>query len=143
MADQTYRIPNTNIILKFKDNGDDTHSLISSVYNQDAGNCPDAVDSVEYEASGIIKADAGILYQISGYNSKATAQFIQLFNTTAVPADTAVPVVVIKVAAESSFSISFAPYGKIFDTGICWSNSSTGPTKTIGSADVWINALFK
>jgi hypothetical protein len=103
----------------------------------------DTYDSQEYEASGVIKEAAGTFFGLMGYNSSASAQFILIFDAAAVPADDAVPKVIVKVPAESSFSISFAPFGKQFANGICWSNSSTGATKTIGSADVWINALYK
>lgn len=95
-----------------------------------------------YSASGVIKAKGGRLLSISGYNSKASVQYIQIFNTVAVPADTAVPVFVIAVAASSNFSINFSPASLGCMTGITWSNSSTVPTKTIDSADVFLTALF-
>lgn len=99
-------------------------------------------DSVAYEASTLSKASAGHVRSIEGYNSKASAQFIQLHNASSVPADTAVPEMIMTVPATSNFSIDFGEDGYYCDTGIAVCNSSTGPTKTIGSADVYFTIRY-
>lgn len=98
--------------------------------------------STAYEASRVIKAGVGRLYQITGYNSKTSSQFIQLHNATSLPADTAVPVITFTVAPQSNFSLDFAMRGRYFSTGIVICNSSTGATKTIASADCWFDCQF-
>ncbi len=103
---------------------------------------PSNSTSVAYVASQVAKASPGTVYGVSGYNSKASAQFIQLHDAASLPADTAVPVNVITVPASSNFRIDFGTYGRRFSTGIVISNSSTGPTKTIGSADCFFDVQF-
>jgi hypothetical protein len=102
---------------------------------------PVTVASTAYEASHVFLAKPGRLMALVGYNSKASAQFIQIHNTTTVPGDSAVPIVTFTVAASSNFSFAIPNQGLPCDTGITVCNSSTGPTKTIGSADVFFTGI--
>lgn len=108
-----------------------------------AASAPSNATTTAYAASLVIKGSAGALFGITGYNSLASAQFIQLHNASSLPADAAVPVVVIAVPASSNFSIDFGVYGRWFTTGIVVTNSTTGPTKTIGAANCWFDAQYK
>lgn len=117
---------------------------INSVPSTAASSVVTNVDSTAYEASRVISNAPVNLLGCFGYNSKTSAQFMQLFNSTTVPADTTAPTVApINVPASSSWSIDFGVYGRSFATGIAISNSSTGPTKTIGSADTWFSCRIK
>lgn len=100
--------------------------------------------TIAYAASLVAKAAAGRFYGVSGYNSSAATQFIQIHDSAALPANGAFPKIVFSVPALTAFS--FAPpsaYGRVFTDGIVVCNSSTGPTKTVGSADCWFDVQFK
>ena len=106
-------------------------------------NAPTNATTTAYATSLIVKASAGTLYTITGYNSKTSAQFIQIHDSATLPADAAVPKVIFVVPASSNFSFDLSPFGRSFAAGITICNSSTGPTKTIGAADCWFDAQYK
>jgi hypothetical protein len=102
---------------------------------------PSLATSSAYEASRVVKASSGRLMSITGYNS-GPAQFIQVHNATSLPADTTAPVLVLAVPSLSTFSFDFGGVGLPLSTGIVVCNSSTAPTKTIGSANVYYTAVY-
>jgi hypothetical protein len=104
---------------------------------------PSSASTVALATSLIVKATGGVLYSIKGDSSKGSAQFIQLHDSATLPADTAIPKMIIRVPATTSFEIDFGIKGRQFLNGIVVTNSSTAATKTIGSADLWIDALYK
>jgi hypothetical protein len=106
------------------------------------GRTPSNSSSVAYVASQVVKTTPGTVYKITGYNSKGSAQFIQLHDAASLPADAAVPVAIFTVPTVGNFEINYSNVGRYFTTGIVICNSSTGPTKTIGSADCWFDVTY-
>lgn len=97
--------------------------------------------SIAYEAARIVKSGPGILFGFTVYNSNAAAQFILVFDTNTVPADGAIPACVFTVAGLSNLPVQWIP-GRTFTVGCVLLNSSTGPTKTAGSADCFFDAQY-
>ncbi len=88
----------------------------------------------------VVKTSPGLLFGITV--SSVAAQFIQVFNLTAVPAETTVPLLVFDIAALSTKGIAWVPTPRGFSNGIVICNSSTQHTKTIGSADCIFDVQF-
>lgn len=103
---------------------------------------PNNATTTALAASLVVKAKPGTLYGFSGVNNKASAQYIQVHDAAALPADTAVPKIVFTVPASSNFTFDFGMYGRRFPTGIVICNSSTLATKTIGAADCWFDVQY-
>jgi hypothetical protein len=97
------------------------------------------VKTTAYAASLILSATPKTLFTLTITNSKASGQFIQLHNSATLPADTAVPEQTIYIGPLTTIVIDFGVNGYYWSTGCVVCNSSTGPTKTIDSADCWFN----
>lgn len=102
-------------------------------------NSATVVSSTAYEASHVLKNSSGTFYSISCYNSAITPQFILLFNSSSVPSNsTAAFITPLVCAAGQNCLLDLSSVGGVwFSSGISWSNSSTSPTKTIGSSNVF------
>lgn len=99
-------------------------------------------DSVAYENSAVVKAAPGVVHRISGYSSDANPVWIQIHDAAAVPADAAVPKLILCVGAGENFDIDLSIIGRYCATGIVICNSSTGPAKTVGGATTWFNIQY-
>lgn len=97
--------------------------------------------STRLENARIIKTGAGILYGFTVTNTNASAQFVLVFDSRTVPADTAVPIIAISVPGGNGTGFNWIP-GRSFLYGIVLCNSSTQATKTIGAADCLFDAQF-
>lgn len=106
-----------------------------------SANLPRSKHSNGYAASIVANTGPGILYGFTVYNSNAAAQFIQLYDLAAVPADGANPATVFTVPAASHLPIEWIN-GRAYLVGIVLCNSSTGPTKSIGSADCYFDVQY-
>jgi len=143
MADNVDVTPGSGKTIATSDvSGEQVQHIAPRAVN-DADLAPSNAVTTAYDNDLVIKASAGTLYGLTGYNS-GPEQFIQLHNATSAPSDTTAPTgPIIKVPAASPFAIDFGDFGRRFSTGIYICNSSTGPTKTIGSNDCWFDAQYK
>jgi len=69
------------------------------------------------------------------FSSNVAAQFIQVFDDDALPANGAVPLFPLPIAASNFVSAYFGSRGRRFDRGIVIANSTTATTLTAGAAD--------
>lgn len=104
------------------------------------------------EASSVSKATAGVFRSISGRIDSTAGSgtyYIQLINAASLPADGAVTLVMapLKIAhttgTNSNFNLDATVNGVPFSTGLVWCISTTEFSKTITSAVVSANVLFK
>lgn len=102
---------------------------------------PPNYSSKQLEASAVVKTGSGILYGFTVSNTKASAQFVQVFDARSLPADGAVPIISQTVAAGSVVGFNWIP-GRTFFAGIVLCNSSTQGSKTLGSADCLFDAQY-
>ena len=96
-------------------------------------------------AASLVASSSGPVYLcgLTGYNAKTSTQFIQIHDAASLPAEASVPKIVFEVQASSKFALDYGPSPRKFTTGIVICNSSTQATKTIGSADCWIDVQMK
>ena len=83
-----------------------------------------------------------VVYGFTVTNTNAAAQFVNVFDANALPANAAVPLFSKSVPAHDAVGFGFTPRGRQFQTGLVLCNSSTDATKTIGAADCFFDVQF-
>lgn len=83
-----------------------------------------------------------VVYGFIVYSTKGSAQYLNVFNASALPADTAVPIFSWPLAANNGVGFGYQPNGRHFTSGLVLCNSSTDATKTIGSADCFFDVQY-
>lgn len=101
---------------------------------------PDNIHSNALAAS-IVIAGAQELYGFTVCNTNTVAQYIQVFDLAALPADGAIPATLLTVAGSTSAGVQWLPPRKMLQ-GIVLCNSSTAATKTIGAADCYFDVQY-
>ena len=96
---------------------------------------PKSISQPAFSSSLQIAIQKSVIYGLTGINSNAGSQYIQIHDASSAPADGAAPSFNIQVPAGATFSIDFGIRGMYFNSGIYVCNSSTPQTKTIGAAD--------
>lgn len=107
-----------------------------------AGAMPSNHNPAALAASAVVCARRSALLRATMLNTNAAARWMQVFDAAAVPADAAVPILSIPVAAGALATLDLGVHGKLFKAGIVICTSSTAATKTIGAADALIEATF-
>jgi hypothetical protein len=92
--------------------------------------------------SSIVVPGRIVVYGFTAYSTKASSQFLNVFDANALPADTAVPLFSFALGANSGVGFGWQPNGRQFQTGLVLCNSSTDATKTIGSVDCFFDVQF-
>lgn len=109
------------------------------VYDDDEGPLNFNVGALR---SSIVVPGKIVVYGFTVYNTKAAAQFLNVFDASTLPADTAVPLFSKALAANDAVGFDWTPRGRQFQTGLVLCNSSTDATKTLGSADCFFDVQF-
>lgn len=92
--------------------------------------------------SSVVVPGKVVVYGFTVYNSKGSAQYLNVFDASTLPANGAVPLFSWPLAANNGVGFDFAPTGRQFQGGLVLCNSSTDATKTIGSADCFFDVQF-
>jgi hypothetical protein len=88
----------------------------------------------------VVTSQATKVFAVTGYTT--ATQFIQVFQTNALPANGSTPIFSVPVAAGQGYSVDFSFYGADMDKlTVC--NSTTANTLTLGAADTTFQAILR
>lgn len=91
----------------------------------------------------VVKSGAGRLYGFTATSTNVAAQFILVFDASALPANATVPLFSFNVAAASPAGGYWGSVGRWFDRGIVLANSTTQGSLTLGAADCLFDVQFE
>ena len=103
---------------------------------------PLSVSSLALQQQFVVTSGPARLFGFQVYSNKASAQFIQLFDSLTAPGSGAIPVCVFTVGATSNLPVAYPWPGRWFTRGIWIANSSTAATQTAGSADCYFDVQY-
>ena len=89
----------------------------------------------------VVKSIGGTLFGMTGYNTGG-AQFIQIHDAAAIPANGALPVISEAISPSSGFNYDPGTLGRVFTNGIVICSSSTLLTLTLSGSTLLIDAQY-
>lgn len=119
----------------------DPSAIGRSLLGEDPLRFPLNYASRKLENFAVVKTGDGWLYGLTVTNTKATAQFVLVFDASVLPADGAVPLIGKSMQAGDAFAASWLPPRR-FEAGLILCNSSTQASKTIGGADCLFDVQY-
>lgn len=148
MADTILYLPDargSNIPLRVVDNGDGTYSLAAATPAASlalAGGIPSVarlLSSAATTNSTLVKASAGRLFAVQGYNASGTVAYLKIYNKATAPTiGTDVPVKTIALPATTIFALDW-PLGLYFPLGIGFGLTTAvadNSTAAVAAADI-------
>lgn len=94
----------------------------------------------------VVKATAGRVYKIRGYNAAAAVRYLKFSNSATITPGTTAVVCTFALKPSSDFDIDFGTLGLFFSTGICFcltTGSADNDTAALTAADiVGLNIFF-
>lgn len=90
-----------------------------------------------YVAGGYLR-----VYGWTVYSSLGSAQNIQMYDASKLPADGAVPFMNFNIGASSVQGVYYGKMGRVFKRGLVLCNSTTDTTKTIGAVNCFFDVQY-
>lgn len=105
---------------------------------------PENATTTVYVKSLVVSATPAILCGLTGYNSNAATQYIQIHDAASLPSNGAYPVISFPAVATDKFALDYNLNPRQFTTGIVVCISSTQNTLTLGAtADTSFDVQYK
>jgi hypothetical protein len=119
--------------------GETIKQLVQELY---ISGLPLNIHSNVLESARMVKSSPGYLLGFTVNNTKASAQYILLFDSAVAAVSNQVPCTSFTVAASTSLSVYFNTPGRAFLQGIAIANSSAADKLTAGSADCFFDVQY-